>query len=207
MNFSDSRQSHAAFQGVCTAERASPEAESPKPEYHLLPRLVLQEGAHDCGVACLAMAAGVEYQEAKQQFDALGLHAPQKAGGLPYGSNFKDLTNAFAGLGIAVRMRRFIDWKQIVGPSVIKVRSGHKRHWHWVFASRTDVLGLHVVDPSGVDGYMEKMPFGVSGVTLDYFKSYGNFLACDGARKCKESAKRPSALRFTVQGELWGQLA
>ncbi len=57
--------------GGFTAERASPEAESPKPEYHLLPRLVLQEGAHDCGVACLAMAAGVEYQEAKQQFDAL----------------------------------------------------------------------------------------------------------------------------------------
>lgn len=191
------------FQGECTAELASLEVESPKPEYHLLPRLVLQEGPHDCGVACLAMAAGVEYQEAKQQFEALGLHAPQKPGALPYGSNFKDLKNAFAGLGITVRMRRFIDWKQVVGPSVIKVRSGHKRHWHWVFASRSEVLGLHVVDPAGVDGYMEKMPFGVSGVTLDYFKPYGNFLACDSESACKDSAKGLSALQFTVQRDLW----
>jgi hypothetical protein len=123
-----------------------------------------QREVNDCGVACLAMAARVDYESAKLIFDTLGLgeknhrragagqasfmeirhHKPQSRPA--YSSNFEELRAAMNSLGLRSSMKRFSGWDGVRGPAVIKVSNGHKSNWHWVFANRSDV-GLYVLDP------------------------------------------------------------
>lgn len=118
----------------------------------LTPGLVLQRGRHDCGVACLAMAAGVDHATAERAFIEVGLGA--KRGGKPaFASNFKDLRAALRHLGHDSRLVRFTDWSHLRTPAIIKVQQhpgsgGKKGDWHWVFSSRHPIHGLVVLDPS-----------------------------------------------------------
>lgn len=148
------------------------------------PRIIRQSLEADCGVAALAMAAGCSYTTAMIVFEAAGLHQPKRKGRKPYSSNFKELLTAVRLLGRDASMIRFQGWHQVTGPCVMKVRNGHKYKWHWVYAGRDDKYGLHVLDPNRSDHYLERMPFGCSGVTLSYFEPFGCFLQFDSFTPC-----------------------
>ncbi len=128
---------------------------------------VRQRGLNDCGVACLAMAARVEYESAKTAFDALGLgekssHAygsgngsfeynqkTQKSFKRPaYSSNFHELSGALLTFGLKTKLKRFTGWNNVRKPAIIKVSNGHKTNWHWVYARRNKSGELYVFDPA-----------------------------------------------------------
>lgn len=112
-----------------------------------LPTHLHQQQSHDCGVACVAMAANVPYHVAREAFEASFLHLKKK-GRPPYSSNFKNIQDVLSRLGCSSRMRRFRHWGDIQGPGIVKVDIGHPQNWHWVFSTREKDIGLVVLDPA-----------------------------------------------------------
>ena len=109
---------------------------------------VKQRTSHDCGVACLAMAARVSYEEARRVFE---LHSIGLKRNKPLSSNFKEWRTAATSVGLATKMQRYRSWDDIQGPCVLKVKPfgvGSKSDWHWVFASCTPDIGRYIYDPS-----------------------------------------------------------
>jgi ABC-type bacteriocin/lantibiotic exporter with double-glycine peptidase domain len=141
----------------------------------LEPLLIKQIESHDCGVACLAMATQCGYATAREAFNRAGLDIVRK-GRRPYSSNFKELTRAFAEIGHTVALKRFPGWAGISGPTVVKLKYGKGKNWHWVFASRTETLGLHVLDPATGVAYLEFMVEGEVCMPLSYFPATGCIL-------------------------------
>ena len=137
-----------------------------------LPLHLHQRESHDCGVASVAMAANVAYEDAKNAFTALGLHV-KKRGRPPYSSNFKDVQAALRRLGCETRMKRFDSWDDIKGPTIVKVDNGHARNWHWVYATHDNPWGLIVLDPGLPDPHLQNPPLDVIYVPLKYFKPRG----------------------------------
>ena len=93
-----------------------------------LPLHLHQRESHDCGVASVAMAANVTYEDAKMAFQALGLHV-KKRGRPPFISNFKNVQEALHRLGCDTKMKRFTSWTDIKGPTIVKVDNGHPRNF------------------------------------------------------------------------------
>lgn len=142
----------------------------------MIPKPIRQRGSHDCGVACLAMGACMDYEGAKDVFDRMGLNLKPRGHRKPYSSNFKELRNAFQSVGYSTRMERFIDWSLISSPSVVKVRNGKKFDWHWVYADRSEQFGLYVLNPAIDEPFFEKMPMDVMCVALEHYKPFGCFI-------------------------------
>jgi hypothetical protein len=140
------------------------------------PRIVRQKDASGCGVACLAMATGMEYPAAREVFNRLGLDKTRHAGRKPYSSNFKELRAALSACGLPSELRRFSGWNAIAGPCIVKVNSGKLQNWHWVFASRTVQYGLHILNPALPLPYLEKMPLDVMCTGLEVYKPYGCYI-------------------------------
>jgi hypothetical protein len=137
-----------------------------------------QRESHDCGVASVAMAANIAYEDAKKAFDALGLHV-KKHGRQPYSSNFKNVQEALCHLGCRTKMKRFHSWGDIKGPTIVKVENGHPRNWHWVYATKDPTWGLVILDPGLPDPHMQHPLPDVIYVPLDYFKPKGNMLVIE----------------------------
>lgn len=137
------------------------------------------------------MIVQVSYETAHGAFCTVGLDAPSKVGriGKPLSSNFTEIKAALSVLAANVRMRRFRSWADISKPGIVKVRCNHKRDWHWVYASRDAVYGLHVLDPARQDVYLERFPPGMSGIPLDVHDPHGSFLELT----CTLNAERHNA--------------
>lgn len=142
------------------------------------------------------MAANIAYEDAKNAFEALGLHV-KKRGRQPYSSNFKNVQEALRQLGCDTKMRRFQSWSDIKGPSIVKVDNGHPRNWHWVYATRATPWGLVVLDPAMSDPYLEHPPLDAIHVPLKYFQPKGNMLIVE----------RPRVLRHHTLARLQSLLA
>lgn len=140
-----------------------------------LPLHLHQRESHDCGVASVAMAADVAYVDAKQAFEALGLHV-KKPGRPAFSSNFKNVQDVLEQLDCSTKMRKFRGWDAIAGPTIVKVDNGHPRNWHWVYATRSPTLGLIILDPGLSEAYIESPPPGVFSIPLLYFHPKGNML-------------------------------
>jgi hypothetical protein len=106
---------------------------------------VPQQGRSDCGVACLAMAASIEYSSALAIFDFLGLDA--KRSHHPYSSNFSELLSALLLAGVNARKMPWRGWDSLRGSAILKVNP-IGRSWHWVYASRHPTIGSYILDPS-----------------------------------------------------------
>ena len=115
---------------------------------HRLPTLIFQKTNTDCGIACLAMAANLDYGSAYYLFGFLNIEKKYKHK-TTYRSNFKEVRNALAALHIDSKLRHFSSWSDIRTNSVVKVDNGHTRSWHWVYATRTAQGSLLVLDPLG----------------------------------------------------------
>lgn len=137
-------------------------------------RLVRQQGATDCGVACVAMAAGIDYDRARATFAELGLARPPR----PFASNFTDLVRAFRAVGVEGRMRRWRSWDDFRGVGVLKVRSPGAvgRHWHWVVVESHEQYGHIVRDPGSPLVALRNPPMNVSHQDVSRFVPIGNWV-------------------------------
>ena len=136
---------------------------------------VMQQGHTDCGVACLAMATGISYGEAKAAFDANGLSA--RRGRKPaYASNFKELIGALAAVGVIAKRRIFTGWARVTGISIIKTNVRSNGDWHWVVAYRHAERGIVLMDPAFDLPCFEHPPLDVFYMRLDRYTPEGSYI-------------------------------
>lgn len=89
-------------------------------------RRVRQRFRSDCGVACVAMVAGVGYREA---FDAFGFVEGERH----FYTNHGQLVRALEVLGCTVERRKFTSWENIPGRAILPVNHRcNRRNFHWV---------------------------------------------------------------------------
>lgn len=99
--------------------------------------LVHQRKKSDCGVACVAMIAGVSYQQAFDVFDF-----PE--GSKTFYTQHSQLTKALNRLGYDVRRKMFRTWEVIPGHAIVPVNHRcNRRKFHWVVYD-----GRGVLDPN-----------------------------------------------------------
>ena len=139
----------------------------------------------DCGVACLAMVAGISYETGAEVFRSkrLGEQRNTKA---PYSSNFQELRGVLQAAGVSNRMRRFNSWADLGHVSILKTRlfRNQKLHrdWHWVVAVRrgiplpSGVPSIEILDPGNDGPCYEVMPMNVECVGFQFCKPFGNYL-------------------------------
>jgi len=146
-------------------------------------RTVRQRVAHDCGVACMAMVTGAEYEACLATFRRLGLDRSPK----PFSSNFRQLMAAIAsgttdGAGaLSPKMMRWRGWDSFEGLGIIKVHNGSPRGWHWVVAERHPRFGLVARDPAQPFLFVaHPLPGGPHG-DLSLLSPYGNWIQVAGA--------------------------
>lgn len=104
-------------------------------------RSVRQRYRSDCGVACVAMVAGVPYQLA---FSELGFSEKDSRFYTRHGQLAKALEN----LGCLVQRRRFRSWEDISGWAILPVNHRCSRqHFHWVVYDGNTVLDPYPTRP------------------------------------------------------------
>lgn len=112
---------------------------------------VMQEDRNGCGVACLAMVAGISYADARLTFLSYGFGSEHRRNGKqPFLSNFTELMLVSAEHGIDSKMKRWRGWDQFEGLGIIKVGGapgGRKNQWHWVVAEKHEQFDVVIHDP------------------------------------------------------------
>jgi hypothetical protein len=100
-----------------------------------------------CGLACVAMIAGVSYDEAK----AMVKSRPKRSGNC---TSYVDLRFGLDSYGVAYEMNgrrafRFTDWSALPDRAIVAVECEPQRpaYWHWVVFDRVDGAGF-VLDPA-----------------------------------------------------------
>lgn len=83
----------------------------------------LQQDSYGCGVACLAMVAGVPYAEVRALCVDLGL-GEKRGRKHPFATNFRDLTAVATQMGLNATMRRWNGWDALNG--IGNHQSAHK---------------------------------------------------------------------------------
>jgi hypothetical protein len=148
-------------------------------------RLVRQRGPTDCGVACLAMAAGISYERALQVFRELGLDSDNSRHGKPLLSNFRNLETALRlHCSCPARRRRWAGWRELELSlesgqlGILKVwpaASGRARpkHSHWVVAEAHAVAGIIIRDPWSCLVGLRSPIFNVLHQSLDCYEPEG----------------------------------
>ena len=108
---------------------------------------VHQQTRTDCGLACMAMAANLTYEEAYRHFDAVGLATP-RARKPAFATNFTELRSALSQAGIPTRVRRYQSLAALPSRAILKVNVRPNGDWHWVFVERENENILCVFDPA-----------------------------------------------------------
>lgn len=109
--------------------------------------LVPQDDETGCGIACVAMIAGVSYEDAKAA--VFGKSLRKKV----FYTSGPDLRRGLERFGLtlkpAARARRFESWRRLVWTSIVAVEQTppNKMHWHWVVFV-DDGIRRYVLDPS-----------------------------------------------------------
>lgn len=106
---------------------------------------IRQQQLDDCGVACLAMFAGVSYEEAMYAFKSAGLDIA-RGRKRPFSSNFRELMRAASILNWSTQRIRFSNWSQVQTVAIVKVMRQRNGNWHWVVAYRNS-QGIAIYDP------------------------------------------------------------
>ncbi|HGM8086459.1 TPA: cysteine peptidase family C39 domain-containing protein [Pseudomonas aeruginosa] len=137
--------------------------------------MVRQEDSHGCGVACLAMIAGITYHDARQTFAHLGYGVARKSK-QPFSSNFTELMAALREHGIRSEMKRWQGWEQLDTLGILKVDNGCKNSWHWVVARPHPDFKVVIHDPSSASESLMEAPPIVGGPRFGDFRPYGNWV-------------------------------
>lgn len=105
-------------------------------------RRVRQRYRSDCGVACVAMLAGVQYWQA---FDAFEFS--EEGNGFYTGHGH--LVEALEKLGCQVIRKRFTSWEDVPGSAILPVNHRCNRcNFHWVVYDGREILDPYPTRPS-----------------------------------------------------------
>lgn len=141
-------------------------------------RSVRQEDSHGCGVACLAMMAGTNYQQARDTFTSLKL-AVKRRNRAPFSSNFRELMSALDAHGLKTRMERWPGWESFTGIGILKIRQSadaRRKDWHWVAAEAHPEFGVAVRDPSSDLTSFHRPPVNGNFGRFEKIQPYGNWI-------------------------------
>ncbi|MBU1215712.1 MAG: hypothetical protein KKA63_10785 [Gammaproteobacteria bacterium] len=110
-------------------------------------RRIKQRKQSDCGVACVAMTAGVTYQEAFKAFNF-------SKGKSSFFTTRKQLENALNKLGCRVTKLPFKSWAEIPGRAILPVnRGGGGSYYHWIVFDGKDVIDPNPLKPPRQDAF------------------------------------------------------
>jgi ABC-type bacteriocin/lantibiotic exporter with double-glycine peptidase domain len=107
-----------------------------------------QHTMNDCGVACAAMLARVNYDTALDAFTDLGLLKHRGTYKPSLSSNYKELRAVCERLGVKTCITKWSEWGCIKSKSIIGLQMDDGRNWHWVYAEPHNEYGIVVLDPS-----------------------------------------------------------
>ena len=97
-------------------------------------RRIRQRYKSDCGVACVAMVARVNYSTS---FGAFSFSKDRKT----FYTSHNKLEDALKVLGFQVHLKKFRSWDDISGSAIIPVNHRcHGRNFHWVVYDRKAIL-------------------------------------------------------------------
>ncbi|HIO92445.1 MAG TPA: hypothetical protein EYG68_06310 [Leucothrix mucor] len=101
-------------------------------------KVVIQEEATGCAIACSAAIAGLSYKEAKQTANSLGIFAVDSL----LWSNTKSIRNLLVALGFHTGKKiDFTNWDSLADCSLLASKwhlEDGKPYWHWVVFMREE---------------------------------------------------------------------
>lgn len=105
-------------------------------------RRVVQEEPRGCGIACVAMVAGMNYQAVRNYF-ARHIFLPRDR--KPHTRHYQ-LCRALHKMGIKTEKRRFDHWRSIDTNAIVPINRQIDGGWHWiVFVSHPR---MYILDPA-----------------------------------------------------------
>lgn len=120
----------------------------------------------DCGIACVAMASGKTYDDAKAVLAHL-----EKDG--TFYTLHKDLITALGKLGVQAQQKRFRRFRDIETVAIVATNKKMTGEWHWVVYDGTSETP-HVLDPKP----------GKRGKITDFrgLNGFGNYIQINPAK-------------------------
>ncbi len=109
---------------------------------------VIQEEKSGCGIASVAAAVGITYQEAKEAANALGIYAEDRA----LWSDTKYVRRMLAHFGKAAQEGEipFVSWSALPDSALLAIKWHFKEgkpFWHWALFVRDRDGNAAVLDP------------------------------------------------------------
>lgn len=147
-------------------------------EQHCAFSKILGQDRYGCGVACLAMAAGISYEEARALFVRVGLGQRRK-NKPAYSTNLSDMAMALSVAGLVNVPRRWKGWNHFKGLGVIKIRASGSdtgKHWYWCLAFQHPSYGIVLFDPYSFAPSFEKPPLDVIYTPLERCNPFATWL-------------------------------
>lgn len=121
---------------------------------------VVQEEATGCGIAGVAMLAGVSYREVRSVAKGLGISAADSRLWSTTGY-VRRLLNRY-GIRASVKETPFVSWERLPPLALLAIkwyREGGREYWHWVVFHR-GAKGPVVLDPKRALRTSERRDFG-----------------------------------------------
>ena len=140
----------------------------------------VQPEGYGCGVACLAMVAGLDYEQAWRIFYRNGLDARRKQRP-PLSTCHSELSGVITAAGLVNEQRRWTGWRDFNGLGIFKMKDdwrgdGFKKKWHWVVAFRHPVYEVVIFDPHQPAPAFTKMPMDVECTAFSLYQPKGLWL-------------------------------
>lgn len=130
-------------------------------------RLVQQQDATGCGIACVAMVANKRYSEVRRLFDQYHRRNNHNADSC-YATNAYQLSKLLRRIGVDHCVKQAQSWDQIDTTAIVGVDRGSGGYFHWVVAVRGSKRFL-ILDPeygevlSGVEALRRRADYYQTG--------------------------------------------
>ncbi|MDM8521418.1 cysteine peptidase family C39 domain-containing protein [Anaerolineales bacterium HSG6] len=119
---------------------------------------IIQRDPTGCGIACISMLTGREYEEIKQE----ALKTLEFNGKKTLYTDFKDLKQLLKKYGVktARRASKFISWEKLPALCVLAINYSERRDtWHWVlYINEKD--DKYIFDPKKTTKTEKRRDFG-----------------------------------------------
>ncbi len=162
-------------------------------------RLIRQRQTTDCGVACLAMLAGITYHKAYTTMTLLGYDKSPR----PMATNYKQIEHSLAQHALATKRVKWLGWEAFHGLGLLKVPTRYpappqEKHWHWVVAEKHPTFGIVLRDPASPLVAIETPPLNVMHQDLYRYEPYGMWL-----QVCRQPTSNHGAVESSERDTTW----
>ena len=132
-------------------------------------RKLMIEESYGCGIACLAMATGLNYNDARVHFNQVGLGVRRKSRP-PFSTAGYELQMAISSTGRLTEMKKWGGWSKFSGLGCLKCVTGKSKgstHWHWILAFSHPAFGVVVFDPWSATPAFQEPPLDTPFLPLE----------------------------------------